>query len=397
MNSKRVAILGSTGSIGRQALEVIAAQDDLRACALAAGSNWRLLARQARRFGPELVALADPESADRLRAELPAGVAQLSGSHAMVELVRRSRPDVLLSGVVGSAGLAPTLAAIECGSTLAIANKETLVTAGALVVPAARQAGVAVLPVDSEHSAIFQCLAAGRRDEVRRVVITASGGALRDWHPQDVATASVEDALDHPTWDMGKKITIDSATMVNKALEVVEAHWLFDLPAGQIDVVLHPESIVHSYVEFCDGSVVAQLGRPDMALPISYALNYPRRRPRRVQPLDLAAVGRLTFQPLSGRFARAVALGFEAIRKGSLAGAVLNGANEAAVEAFLAGRLAFGRIVPTVAERVAEVVGGERVSLEALTAADAWAREQVAARLDADARPRESSIVHRKP
>ena len=380
---KRIAILGSTGSIGRQALEVIARQDHLQACALAAGSNWRLLGKQARRFVPEFVALADPKAADRLRKELPSGVGHLSGPQAMTEFVRKSRPDVLLSGVVGSAGLAPTLEAIRCGAMLAIANKETLVMAGALVMSAARSAGVAVVPVDSEHSAIFQCLSAGRREEVRRVVITASGGALRDWRPQEVEMATVEDALSHPTWDMGRKITIDSATLINKALEVVEAHWLFDLPPEQIEVVLHPESIVHSYVEFCDGSVIAQLGHPDMSLPISYALNYPQRRPRRAEPLDLPALGTLTFSRLSDRFARAVNLGFEAIRKGGTAGAVLNGANEAAVEAFLAGKIRFGQIVPlveSILNRTAEGGGG---SMEDLLAADAWARQQVAEKLSA--------------
>ena len=377
---KRVAVLGSTGSIGRQALEVIARQSDLRACALAAGSNWEMLGRQARWIRPDLVALADREAGDLLRANLPAGVTLISGEGAMTEFVARSRPDVLLSGVVGSAGLAPTLAAIECGATLAIANKETLVMAGGIIMPAARAAGVNVLPVDSEHSAIFQCLACGRRDEVRKVVITGSGGALRDWHAADVAGATVEDALDHPTWEMGKKITIDSATMMNKALEVVEAHWLFGLEPDEIEVVIHPESIVHSMVEFRDGSVIAQMGHPDMTVPIAYALNYPHRRAGGARALDLAALGSLTFSPLSERFARAVNLGFETVRRGGVAGAVLNGANEAAVEAFLAGRIPFGQIVPLVEHVVNQGREAEPVTVEILLAADAWAREQVAQR-----------------
>jgi len=378
VNPRRIAILGSTGSIGRQTLDVIAAQEDLSACALSAGSSWRLLAEQARAAKPEVVAIADESSAEALRGSLPAGVELLAGEDAMTEMVRRSRPDVLLTGVVGSAGLKPTLAGIECGSLLAIANKETLVTAGAIVLPAARAAGVSVVPVDSEHSAIFQCLSAGAGARVRRVTITASGGALRDWPDERAADATADDALNHPTWQMGPKVTIDSATLINKALEVVEAHWLFDLAPEQIEVVLHPESIVHSCVEFCDGSVIAQLSRPDMTTPIAYALNYPNRPDRAGAPLDLAAVGRLTFRRLAGRFARAVELGFEAVRRGGPAGAALNGANEAAVEAFLGGKIRFGQIVPLVEEVLHEAETADAVSLESLSAAGAQARRRVA-------------------
>ena len=378
MTPKRVAVLGSTGSIGRQTLEVIACQDDLCACALAAGSGWQLLAGQAERFGPQAVALADEQAAERVLGELPDGVDLLAGPEAMSDLVRLVRPDMVLSGVVGAAGLRPTLAAIECGADLAIANKETLVLAGSVVMPAARAAGVSVLPVDSEHSAIFQCLAAGRRSEVGRVVITASGGALRDWDENKAAAATVEEALNHPTWDMGPKITIDSATLVNKALEVVEAHWLFGLSADQIAVVIHPESIVHSYVEYCDGSVIAQMGVPDMATPIAYALNYPSRAVRGTAPLDLAEIGSLTFSRPAGRFARAVELGFEAIRLGGSAGAVLNSANEAAVQAFIDGKITFGQIVPLVEETLNRTEPMREVTLDGLLAADAWARQEVA-------------------
>lgn len=377
MKPRRVTLLGSTGSIGRQSLEVIATQPGLAACALGAGSNGALLAEQARQFRPEMVALATCDDPAAYRRQLDEGVGLLTGPEAMTELVRRTRPDVLLSGVVGTWGLAPTLAAIECGSMLAIANKETLVMAGAIIMPAVQAAGVSVLPVDSEHSAIFQCLAAGKRSEVRRVVITASGGALRDRDAAAVANATVEDALNHPTWRMGRKITIDSATLVNKALEVIEAHWLFGLGAEQIQVVIHPQSIVHSYVEFCDGSVIAQMGRPDMTLPIAYALCHPDRPRRDTPPLDLAAAGKLTFCPPQGRFARAVNLGFEAIRRGGTAGAVLNSANEGAVEAFLAGRIPFGRIVPLVEEVLAAADTGGEMSLETILAADRWARGQV--------------------
>lgn len=377
MSCRRIAILGSTGSIGRQSLEVIAAAGDLRACALAAGGNWRLLAEQARRFKPELVALSNEQAANELQALLPGGTELLAGADAMTELVRRSCPDVVLSGVVGSAGLAPTLAAIEVGATLAIANKETLVMAGAIVMPAARKAGAAVLPVDSEHSAIFQCLSAGRREEVARVVITASGGALRRWDGEQAERATVQQALNHPTWQMGKKITIDSATLMNKALEVVEAHWLFDLPAEQIKVVLHEESIVHSYVEFRDGSVIAQMGPPDMSLPIAYALSYPRRLDRHAPPLDLPGIGTLHFSALWGRFARAVELGYRVIAAGGVAGAVLNAANEAAVRAFLNGQIAFGQIVPMVEEVLNQAPQAGQVTLDALLAADRWARRRL--------------------
>ncbi|RPI63378.1 MAG: 1-deoxy-D-xylulose-5-phosphate reductoisomerase, partial [Planctomycetaceae bacterium] len=311
MKPKRVAILGSTGSIGRQSLEFISGEPGLRPCALAAGGNWQLLAEQAEQYRPEFVAIGDAAAAGRLSPLLPAGTKLLVGPDAMTQLVQQAAPDILLNGVVGSAGLSPTLAAIDCGATLAIANKETLVMAGAIVMPLAKAKNVPVLPVDSEHSAIFQCLFAGKRSEVARVVITASGGALRDWTPESAANATVADALNHPTWQMGRKITIDSATLMNKALEVIEAHWLFGLPPEQIEVVVHPESIIHSFVEFCDGSVIAQMAKPDMTMPIAYALCYPDRPRRTVAPLDLAGMGKLTFRPLTPPFQRAVNLAYE--------------------------------------------------------------------------------------
>jgi len=387
VKTRRIAILGSTGSIGRQTLEVVASQPRLEVCALAAGNNWQLLAEQARRVSAPIVALASEDSGEPLRQAVGQAAEVLAGPDAMCDLVRRSRPDVLLSGVVGTAGLAPTLAGIECGATLAIANKETLVMAGAIVMPAAAAAGVDVVPVDSEHSAIFQCLAGSRREDVRRVVVTASGGALRDWSDADVEHATVDDALKHPTWEMGRKITIDSATLINKALEVVEAHWLFALEANQIEVVLHGESIVHSLVEFCDGSVIAQMGRPEMTTPIAYALCYPERARRRTPPLDLGAIGRLTFSPPADRFARAVRLGHEAIRRGGAGGAVLNAANEAAVEAFLDGRIRFGRIVPIVESLVNQTPPLSEVTLEGLLRADAWARGKVSEQVSGEGRP----------
>lgn len=381
MNTRRVAILGSTGSIGSQALEVIASQPSLSVCALAAGNNWQLLSDQARQCRPQAVALASPANAESFRADWlqthGPELDILAGPDAMSELIRRTRPDVVLSGVVGTAGLGPTMTAIQCGAALAIANKETLVMAGAIVMPAARAAGVPLLPVDSEHSAIFQCLQAGRREQVRRIVITASGGALRDWPAEMVERATVEDALKHPTWSMGRKITIDSATLINKALEVVEAHWLFDMPGDQIDVVLHSESIIHSYVEFRDGSVIAQMGEPSMTTPIAYALSWPERFDRNVPPLDLAGLGKLTFSALSDRFERAVRLGHRAIELGGAAGAVLNAANEAAVEAFLGGRIRFGQIVPLVETVLNLTPPAAEITLEVLLRADAWARRQI--------------------
>lgn len=387
--------MGSTGSIGCQTLEVIAETPGLKACAIGAKDNWELLARQAAICKPDIVAIVNTEHADKLAKCLAKGVKLLSGDNALSELVRESRPNVVLTAVVGAAGLAPTLAAIEVGATIALANKETLVCAGGVVVPAARAAGVDILPVDSEHSGIFQCLAAGNRKEVRKITITSSGGSLRDMTDAQAAAATVDEALAHPTWEMGRKITIDSATLVNKTLEMIEAHWLFDLPAEQIDVIIHPQSIVHAMVEFCDGSVMAQMGRPDMKGPIAYALTYPNRPDRNVASLDLAAIGKLEFRAVEGRFLRAVELGHHVIRDGGAAGAVVNAANEAAVDAFLNGKIKFGEIVPIIDEvldlwdnspkgcsnpppRQADKDVTLRLKLKDLLDADQWALVQVA-------------------
>ena len=369
MSIKRIAILGSTGSIGRQTLDVIRDSADLDVCALAAGENWELLSRQAQQFAPQAVSLSNIDQAHSLRNALGQDTPVLTGSDAMCKLVETVKPDILLSGVVGAAGLAPTLEAIKHNASLAIANKETLVMAGAVIMPAVQQAGLSLLPVDSEHSAIFQCLASGKRSEVRSVTITASGGALRDMDDQTAAEATVDQALAHPTWEMGKKITIDSATMMN--------NWLFNLSTDEINVVQHDESIVHSYVEYCDGSVIAQMGQPDMTTPIAYALHWPDRPVRKNGPLDLAAVGSLNFAPLAPRFQRAVDLGFEAITRGGLAGAVLNGANESAVQAFLEGNIRFGQIVELVEMVLKYTPAVDEITLEALIQADRWARGQV--------------------
>jgi len=375
--TKKVAILGSTGSIGRQGLEVIAAQEDLSACALAAGGNWSLLAEQARRFGAAVVAIADPAAGEPLTRALGPGVRVLAGEDAQAEMIASGGADVVLSGVVGSCGLRAALAAIAAGVDLAIANKETLVMAGRLVTEAAGAAGVALLPVDSEHSAIHQCLAGRDGAEVRRIIITASGGPFRTWPAEKIQAATVGEALNHPTWQMGPKITIDSATMMNKALEIIEAHWLFGFPGERISVLIHPESIVHSLVEFHDGSVLAQMGRPDMTTPIAYALNYPRRVRREVPPLELTDPGRLHFAPVDAERFPAVELAYRALETGRGAGAVLNGANEAAVAAFLDGKIRFGQIVPLVEETLNKHSGTDETDVDALLDADRWARQQV--------------------
>lgn len=377
-----MAILGSTGSIGRQALEVLTEAPGPAVRALAARNNWRQVAEQARAVEVSHVAIVEQEHHENLRAALGQDVQLYSGDEAMVALLEAARPDVVLSAVVGAAGLAPTLKAIELGATIALANKETLVCAGGLVMPAAVEAGVPMLPVDSEHSGIFQCLLAGRHEEIRRVIITSSGGALRDFDDQAAAEATVEEALSHPTWSMGPKVTIDSATLMNKALEIIEAHWLFDLPAEKIEVLIHPQSIVHAMVEFMDGSTMAQLAEPDMKGPIAYALHYPRRPAWNVRPLNLAEIGTLEFRAVAGRFARPVELAWRAIREGGCSGAVLNAANETAVELFLAGRIRFGRIVDLVEDamdRWAEqsdrsANSSERPTVQDILHADAWAR-----------------------
>ncbi len=376
MEPKRIAILGSTGSIGRQAIEVILAEERFDVCALAAGSNWKLLASQARATGPELVAITDPAGADELSASLGRSAEVLSGGDALCELVRRSRADMVLTAVVGSAGLAPTLEAIACGADLAIANKESLVMAGALVIPAAREAGVRVLPVDSEHSAIFQCLAGHRREDVRKVILTASGGPFRTAPAEQVRSVSLSEVLKHPTWQMGRKVTIDSATLINKALEVIEAHWLFGLEAEQIEVVIHPESLVHGMVEFRDGTVLAQMGPPSMATPIAYALYYPDRAPSPSASLDLSALGSLHFDRVDPSRFPAIRLGYEVISRGGTAGAVFNAANEVAVQAFVDGRIEFGRIVEIVEEVLNREPANAEVDVEAILAADDLARRQ---------------------
>ncbi|MGB9626300.1 MAG: 1-deoxy-D-xylulose-5-phosphate reductoisomerase, partial [Phycisphaerae bacterium] len=331
--TKRIAILGSTGSIGRSTLEVAAhLGTDCAVCGLAAKRSWQALADQIRCWRPDIAALCDEAAAKQLQRCLNGGTKLLSGEASLVELVRGCDCDVVVAAVVGAAGLPATLAAVEAGKTVALANKEALVVAGSLIVPRLAETGARILPVDSEHSAVFQSMLSGRREEVKRIYLTASGGPFRTWSAEQMAEATVEDALRHPTWNMGPKVTIDSATLMNKALEIIEAKWLFGLDVDSIEVLIHPESIIHSMVEFCDGSVVAQLGTPDMRTPIQYALTYPERRLGCSDRLDWSAIRRLHFEPPDLERFPALRLGYEAARAGGTAGAVLNAANEEAVQ-----------------------------------------------------------------
>ncbi len=375
---RRVVLLGSTGSIGRSALEVAAAlRDELRIVALAAGQGWQALAEQARQFDVPAVAIHDERHADDLRRAVPPGTRVYAGAAGLVQLVQESDASFVLAAIVGAAGLPATLAAVERGIDVGLANKESLVVAGSILMPLARERGGRVIPVDSEHSAIFQALSAGRADEVRRIYLTASGGPFREWSREQIERATLAEALNHPTWSMGPKITIDSATMMNKALEIIEAHHLFDLPVGKIEVLIHPESIVHSMVEFCDGSVIAQLGTPDMKTPIQYALTWPRRRACVGEPLNWARARVLRFEPPDAERFPALRLGYAAAEAGGSCGAVLNAANEAAVAHFRTGEIPFGRIVALAETVLSRHNRLPRPELPDLLAADEWARREV--------------------
>jgi len=386
---RRLAVLGSTGSVGEQTLAVAAAHPDRFAVvALAAGRRIAKLADQVRAFRPALVSVADAAGAAELRARLGAEAPEIAVGAAGLEAVATADADLVVAGLVGAVGLAPTLAAVRAGRDVALANKEVLVMAGALVRREVAARGTALLPVDSEHSAIFQALAGEDPACIARLILTASGGPFRTWSAERIAKASVEEALNHPNWDMGPKITIDSATLMNKGLEVIEARWLFDVPPDRVEVVVHPQSIVHSLVEFRDTSVMAQLGLPDMRVPIAVALAHPERLPLDVPRLDLAAIGRLDFETPDTKRFPCLALAYEALRGDEAAPAVLNAANEVAVESFLAGGLAFpgiARVNAAVLERFAagEAAGTLR-DLEDVTAADAWGRARARELLDAE-------------
>ena len=345
---------------------------------LSANRRWQELAEQARETHPAAVAVACPEQAERLRGALANGTDLLVGPDGLVELAGRPESDFVVAAIVGAAGLRSTIEAVAKGKTVGLANKEALVVAGSLVIPLARKTGARLLPIDSEHSAVFQSMAAGRPAEVHKIYLTASGGPFRTWTAEQMAEATLEDALRHPTWSMGPKITIDSATMMNKALEIVEAAWLFGLPAERIEVLVHPESIIHSMVEFVDGSVVAQLGSPDMRTPIQYALTWPERLEGVSRRLDFASLRRLNFEPPDVERFPALALGYEVVRAGGTAGAVMNAANEAAVEAFQQRRIPFGRIVGLTRGVLDRHCVVREPDLGTLLEADAWARREVA-------------------
>jgi len=374
-----VAILGSTGSIGRSTLEVIAASGGrLRAVALSAHTNTRLLEQQARAVLPQRIAVTDPAAAAAHDwSALPRGVELLVGPEALAKVVAEANVDIVVSAIVGSAGLQGTWAALEAGKTVALANKESLVVGGPLVTRLAAERKARLLPVDSEHSALFQAMQAGRREEISRVVLTASGGPFRTYSLEQLAQVTVAEALAHPTWEMGPKITVDSATLMNKALEIIEARWLFELDSQQIGVVIHPQSIVHSMVEFIDGSVIAQLGPPDMKLPIQYALTWPSRQVGVGARLDWTSAMQLQFEPPDFERFGALKLGLEVAGSGGTAGAVLNGANEAAVAAFLDGRLGFQEIVPACRSILNHHDFDPNPSLEQLLRMDRWARQEV--------------------
>ena len=373
---KRLAVLGSTGSVGEQTLAVAEAHPERYAVsALAAGRRIAKLAEQVRRFRPSVVAVADADGALELRERLGADAPREIGvGEAGLEAVATADADLVVSALVGAVGLGPTLAALRAGRDVALANKEVLVTAGALVRREVAARGVTLLPVDSEHSAIFQALGGEDPASVARLILTASGGPFRTWSAERIAAATVEEALDHPNWEMGAKITIDSASLMNKGLEVIEARWLFDVEPDRVDVVVHPQSIVHSLVEFHDTSVLAQLGLPDMRVPIAVALAHPERLPLEIPRLDLAALGRLDFEiPDTKRFP-CLALAYDALRAGGAAAAVLNAANEEAVAAFLDGRLGFRRIADVIAASLERADGLSVDSVDAVIDADARAR-----------------------
>ena len=377
-----VAILGSTGSIGRNTLDVIASgQDRLSVAALSARSQLERLVTQAVQFQPKFAVVADQDQAAGFDfSRLPANTELLIGADALEQVARHDEVDIVVAAIVGSAGLRSSWAAIEAGKRVALANKETMVVAGPLVrqlVNAHRAAGAELLPVDSEHSAIFQALAAGEAKDVKQIILTASGGPFREFSPAELEHVTVEQALAHPTWDMGTKITIDSATMMNKALEIIEARWLFDIAPEQIAIVVHPQSYIHSMVEFVDGSIVSQMSPPDMRLPIQYALSYPERWTSPAEDADFSRP--LTLELLPPDFDRfpALQLGLDVAKSGGTAGAVVNAANEAAVQSFVDGKMKFTEIVPACRAILEQHDFDPSPTLEELFRLDLWAREEM--------------------
>jgi len=374
---KQITLLGATGSIGISTLDVVKAHpEEYHIVGLSAGQNVDILLRQIAAFRPAVVAVLNESTAATLTSRLPAGISPqvLVGMEGFVRLATLDDVDTVVSAMTGAAGLIPTYEAIKAGKQIALANKETMVMAGPLVMAEAHRRGVSILPIDSEHSAILQSLRGHGRDDVKRVILTASGGPFRDMSLEAMREVTPAQALRHPNWQMGPKITVDSATLMNKGLEVIEARWLFDLRMDQIDILVHPQSVLHSMVEYRDGSVIGQMGVPDMTVPIGYALSYPRHLTNRLPPLDLEKVGELTFRkPDLERF-RCLKLALDAAAIGGSMPAVLNGANEIAVDAFLRGRIAFLSIPDVIEKTMASHQASPVETVEAVMAADRWAR-----------------------
>ena len=374
---KHISLLGSTGSIGKQTLEVVAANPDkLKVRALAAHRSDELLEQQIRQFEPDIAVLSDKDAAARLAARYHGKTKILAGDEGLLAAATYDGADTVLASMVGYAGLRPTLAAIECGKNIALANKETLVAAGSLVMAAVRKHGVSLTPVDSEHSAIFQSLRGGAEKEVKRLIVTASGGPFRGKKRSELEHVTLAQCLKHPNWSMGPKVTLDSSTLANKGLEVMEAHWLFDMPYDKIDVVVHPQSIVHSLVEFCDGSVIAQLGEPDMRLPIQYALSWPDRFDYSFEQLDLVKAASLTFEAPDLEAFPSLKIAVDCGKAGGTLPCAFNAANEEAVNAFLHDKIKYLDI-PYITATVTQAHDNvAEPQIEDIELADAWARAE---------------------
>ena len=382
-HKQTVAILGSTGSIGTQTLDVIDRHSELfEVYALTAYSNIDLLVEQAKRYRPEVVAIADERHYKTLREALDGlPVKVFAGADSICQIAAMSPIDTVVTAMVGYSGLLPTVRAIEAGKKIALANKETLVVAGELVTDLALRNRVDIIPIDSEHSAIFQCLVGENENSVEKLILTASGGAFRDTPKDDLRLATADDALRHPTWKMGAKITIDSATMMNKGLEVIEARWLFDIPTDKIEVIIHPQSIVHSMVQFCDGSIKAQLGQPDMRHPIQYALTFPDRLNAQVERANLADIHQLTFEKPDYEKFRNLRLAYDALRRGGNIPCILNAANEVAVDAFLKGKIGFFAMSDIIEQTISETAFISSPTLDDYIATDREARARTSAKI----------------
>ncbi len=379
---KKIAVLGSTGSIGTQTLEIVRNHPQLQVVALAAGNNVDMLEQQIREFRPLIAGIKSPEAAADLRgrvADLPVKI--VSGMDGLLEIATMEQSQVLVTAIVGMIGIRPTIAAIEAGKDIALANKETLVTAGHLIMPLAKQHGVSILPVDSEHSAIFQSLNGEPKERIAKILLTASGGPFRGRTREELAGVQVEDALKHPNWAMGRKITIDSSTLVNKGLEVMEAKWLFDVDLDRIQVVVHPQSVIHSMVEYVDGAVIAQLGVPDMKLPIQYALFYPDRMPATGERLDFFKLGHMTFEEPDTRNFPGLALAYEASRRGGSMPTVYNAANEKAVSLFLDRKISYLQITELIAQSMEQHRVIANPGVEEILATEQQVYEYIAGRI----------------